>query len=92
MPICPITVEQSEDPSHETTPVPDPRIHRHGHPRTTVRHDRGRYAIQAYVDLYELEPSANKLSEATETLRRMVASSKIGAFLLAGSELASLAR
>jgi unsaturated rhamnogalacturonyl hydrolase len=33
--------------------------------------------IQTYLDLYELEPSANKLAAATDTLRRMVDSTKI---------------
>lgn len=43
----------------------------------TTRHADNHNAIQAYLDLYDLEPSANKLSAATETLSRMVASSKI---------------
>jgi len=42
-----------------------------------TRHADNHNAIQAYLDLYDLEPSANKLTAATETLRRMVASSKI---------------
>ncbi|WBQ05901.1 glycoside hydrolase family 88 protein [Kribbella sp. CA-293567] len=42
-----------------------------------TRHADNHNAIQVYLDLHELEPSANKLTAATETLRRMVASSKI---------------
>lgn len=42
-----------------------------------TRHADNHNCIQAYVDLYELEPSANKLSAATDTLHRMVASTKI---------------
>jgi unsaturated rhamnogalacturonyl hydrolase len=43
----------------------------------TTRHADNHTTIQAYLDLYELEPSANKLTAATDTLSRMVASSKI---------------
>jgi unsaturated rhamnogalacturonyl hydrolase len=43
----------------------------------TTRHADNHNCIQVYVDLYELEPSANKLSAAIDTLHRMVASSKI---------------
>ncbi|MDX6258386.1 MAG: hypothetical protein QOH84_74 [Kribbellaceae bacterium] len=43
----------------------------------TTRHADNHTAIQPYLDLYEIEPSANKLTAATDTLSRMVASSKI---------------
>ncbi|GAA3596950.1 glycoside hydrolase family 88 protein [Kribbella ginsengisoli] len=43
----------------------------------TTRHADNHTAIQAYLDLYEIEPSANKLTAATDTLSLMVASSKI---------------
>jgi unsaturated rhamnogalacturonyl hydrolase len=42
-----------------------------------TRHADNHNAIQVYLDLYDLEPSANKLTAATDTLGRMVASSKI---------------
>ncbi|WP_328990198.1 glycoside hydrolase family 88 protein [Kribbella sp. NBC_01245] len=38
----------------------------------TTRHADNHNAIQAYVDLYEIEPSANKIAAATDTLRRMI--------------------
>ncbi|MFC0627174.1 glycoside hydrolase family 88 protein [Kribbella deserti] len=38
----------------------------------TTRHADNHNAIQAYLDLYEIEPSANKLTAATDTLRRMI--------------------
>jgi hypothetical protein len=46
----------------------------------SVTADATRHAdnrIQTYLDLYDLEPSANKLTAATEALRRMVDSAKI---------------
>jgi unsaturated rhamnogalacturonyl hydrolase len=42
-----------------------------------TRHADNHTAIQVYLDLNEIEPSANKLTAATDTLSRMVASSKI---------------
>lgn len=42
-----------------------------------TRHADNHNAIQAYLDLYDVEPSADKLTGATETLRRMVSSTKI---------------
>lgn len=38
----------------------------------TTRHADNHNAIQAYVDLYEIEPSENKIAAATDTLRRMI--------------------
>ncbi|WP_410786413.1 glycoside hydrolase family 88 protein [Kribbella sp. C-35] len=43
----------------------------------TTRHADNHNCIQTYLDLYELEPSANKLAAATDTLQRMVDSTKI---------------
>ncbi|WP_433163268.1 glycoside hydrolase family 88 protein [Kribbella sp. CA-247076] len=52
--------------------------HNYGIPGgVTTRHADNHNCIQTYLDLYELEPSANKLTAATDTLRRMVDSSKI---------------
>jgi rhamnogalacturonyl hydrolase YesR len=43
----------------------------------TTRHADNHNCIQTYLDLYELEPSANKLTAATDTIHRMVDSTKI---------------
>ncbi|MEI8407283.1 MULTISPECIES: glycoside hydrolase family 88 protein [unclassified Kribbella] len=52
--------------------------HNYGIPGgVTTRHADNHNCIQTYLDLYELEPSANKLTAATDTLRRMVNSTKI---------------
>ncbi|MFF1823338.1 glycoside hydrolase family 88 protein [Kribbella sp. NPDC058245] len=52
--------------------------HNYGIPGgVTTRHADNHNCIQTYLDLYELEPSANKLTAATDTLSRMVNSTKI---------------
>ncbi|GAA1636663.1 hypothetical protein GCM10009744_27190 [Kribbella alba] len=89
-------MEQSEVLSHQKTPIPESLNRRHGRPGITLSHQRrnGMAATAVHPDgfLGYIHNVGDRPESSQPITYDSTADFGVGAFLLAGSELAGLAR